>query len=68
MQLLAMDEQPVINGKPVEVWQVSEAQGQSIKPDVQAKLKELYPEDEATGFSEGELRGAFVVTHQPSSE
>lgn len=89
MQLLAMKGQPVINGKPVEVWQVSEAVGQpdfrymsaiptqklclnchgkSIKPEVQAKLKELYPEDKATGFSEGDLRGAFVVTYQPSSD
>jgi len=89
MQLLAMKKQPVIDGKPVEVWQVSEAHGQpefqymsaiptqklclnchgkSIKPEVQAKLKELYPEDKATGFSEGDLRGAFVVTYQPSSD
>lgn len=85
IQLLAMDKQPVKNGKPVEVWQVSEASGQpafqymsaiptqklclgchgkSIAPEVKAKLTELYPEDKATGFSEGELRGAFVVTRQ----
>ncbi|PPI81592.1 DUF3365 domain-containing protein [Marinobacter flavimaris] len=83
IQLLAMDRQPVKNGKPVEVWQVSEASGQpafqymsaiptqklclgchgkSIAPEVKAKLAELYPEDKATGFSEGDLRGAFVVT------
>lgn len=85
IQLLAMDQQPVKNGKPVEIWQVSEASGQppfqymraipteklclgchgkSIDPEVKAKLAELYPEDKATGFSEGELRGAFVVTRQ----
>lgn len=89
MQLLAMDNQPVVNGKPVETWQVSDAAGQpefrymsaiptqklclschgkSIKPEVQAKLDELYPQDQATGFSEGELRGAFVLTYQPSGE
>ncbi len=83
LQLLAMDRQPVKNGKPVEVWQVSEASGQppfrymsaiptqklclgchgkSIDPQVKAKLTELYPEDKATGYSEGDLRGAFVVT------
>lgn len=83
IQLLAMDTQPVKNGKPVEVWQVSEASGQpafqymsaiptqelclgchgkSIDPAVEARLAELYPEDKATGFSEGDLRGAFVVT------
>ena len=85
MQLHAMDKQPVKNGKPVEVWQVSEASGQpafrymsgiptqklclgchgkSIDRAVKNKLSELYPEDEATGFSEGDLRGAFVVTRQ----
>ena len=85
IQLLAMDKQPMKNGKPVEVWQVSEASGQpgfqymsaiptqklclgchgkSIDPEVKAKLEELYPEDKATGFSEGDLRGAFVVTRQ----
>ncbi|TYC59041.1 DUF3365 domain-containing protein [Marinobacter sp. BW6] len=85
IQLLAMDQQPVRNGDPVEIWQVSEASGQpsfqylraiptqklclgchgkSIAPEVKAKLAELYPEDKATGFSEGDLRGAFVVTRQ----
>lgn len=38
--------------------------GKSITPEVQAKLAELYPGDKATGFSEGDLRGAFVVTRQ----
>ncbi len=36
--------------------------GTSIHPDVKAKLKELYPEDKATGFQFGELRGAFSIT------
>jgi hypothetical protein len=78
-----MEKQPVRNGKPVEVWHVSEASGQppfrymsaiptqkiclgchgkSIDPQVKAKLEALYPEDRATGFSEGDLRGAFVIT------
>ncbi|PPK51631.1 Tll0287-like domain-containing protein [Marinobacter persicus] len=89
MQLQAMDKQPVVNGKPVEVWQVSDAVGQpefqymsaiptqklclnchgsDIKPDVQAKINELYPQDQATGFSEGDLRGAFVVTYRPAED
>jgi len=89
LQLLAMDKQPVKNGKPVEIWQVSEASGQpkfqymsaiptqklclgchgkNIDPGVQAKLAELYPNDQATGFSEGDLRGAFVVTYQPATK
>ncbi len=36
--------------------------GEAIAPPVAARINELYPEDRATGFSEGELRGAFVVT------
>lgn len=34
---------------------------EQIAPDVQEKLTELYPDDHATGFSEGELRGWFWV-------
>mgnify|MGYP001814911374 FL=1 len=36
--------------------------GEAIAPPVAAKIDELYPADKATGFREGELRGAFVVT------
>lgn len=35
--------------------------GESLKEDVKAALEKLYPEDQATGFKEGELRGAFTV-------
>ncbi len=35
--------------------------GSDISPAVTAKLTELYPADKATGFKEGDLRGAFVV-------
>lgn len=35
--------------------------GSILSPDVTAKLTELYPQDKATGFREGDLRGAFVV-------
>lgn len=35
--------------------------GEEIKPEITAKLKEVYPNDKATGFKEGDLRGAFVV-------
>jgi len=34
----------------------------SIPPTVKTELDRLYPQDEATGFSMGDLRGAFVVT------
>jgi hypothetical protein len=36
--------------------------GEVLAPPVAAKLAELYPDDKATGFREGDLRGAFVVT------
>ncbi len=36
--------------------------GETITPDVEAKLAELYPDDKARGFKLGDLRGAFVIT------
>jgi Protein of unknown function (DUF3365) len=33
----------------------------SLHPNVKDKLAKLYPQDQATGFSEGELRGWFWV-------
>lgn len=41
--------------------------GQELAPEVAQKLQELYPEDQATGYSPGDLRGAFVVTKPASS-
>jgi len=35
--------------------------GENLKPEVDAKLKELYPADQARGFKEGDLRGAFTL-------
>ena len=35
--------------------------GENIPPEVDAKLKELYPNDRARGFGEGDLRGAFTL-------
>jgi len=35
--------------------------GDHIPPEVSAKLQELYPNDQARGFKEGELRGAFTI-------
>ena len=34
---------------------------EQISPEVQAQLDRLYPEDQATGFNEGDLRGWFWV-------
>lgn len=35
--------------------------GSALTPDVSAKIKELYPSDQATGFAAGDMRGAFTV-------
>ena len=35
--------------------------GTDVKPEVKAKIDEFYPEDRATGYAEGDIRGAFVV-------
>ena len=36
--------------------------GSNLAPEVSQALAELYPKDLATGFSEGDIRGAFVAT------
>jgi hypothetical protein len=33
-----------------------------LSPEVRAALAEQYPDDQATGFEVGDLRGAFIVT------
>jgi len=38
--------------------------GTGIAPDVAEKLAELYPQDKAVGYSEGDIRGAFLVTRR----
>ncbi len=42
--------------------------GNAIDPKLHDKIKLLYPEDTATGFSLGDLRGAFVVRYQGVAE
>jgi len=32
-----------------------------LAPDLKAKLAELYPNDQATGYAAGDLRGVFWV-------
>lgn len=36
--------------------------GENITPPVKAKLQELYPDDMATGYKLGDVRGAFTIT------
>jgi hypothetical protein len=40
----------------------TQCHGRTIAPGVQAKLSDLYPQDHATGFLPGELRGAVSIT------
>lgn len=35
--------------------------GSDLAPEVAAKLSQLYPQDMATGFAAGDLRGAFTI-------
>ncbi len=35
--------------------------GAKLEPKLAARIKALYPEDQATGFSLGQLRGAFTI-------
>ena len=37
--------------------------GQELQPDVEAKLAQLYPDDQATGFAAGDFRGVFWVEY-----
>ena len=39
--------------------------GGTLAPEVTAKLKQLYPQDVATGYKIGDLRGAFTITESP---
>ena len=36
--------------------------GSNLDPALKAEIERLYPDDQATGFKAGELRGAFTVT------
>jgi hypothetical protein len=35
--------------------------GDNVKPEVEAKLTEFYPDDKARGYSIGDIRGAFSI-------
>jgi hypothetical protein len=36
--------------------------GSDIDPYVDARIRELYPDDQARGFKPGDIRGAFTIT------
>ena len=35
--------------------------GDKLKPEVQAQIRQLYPQDQAVGYKTGDLRGAFSL-------
>ncbi|MCW8909429.1 MAG: DUF3365 domain-containing protein [Gammaproteobacteria bacterium] len=35
--------------------------GNNVAPELTAKIKEIYPDDQATGFELGDIRGAFTI-------
>ena len=41
--------------------------GTELSPEVTAALAERYPQDQATGFKKGDIRGAFTIT-QPVTQ
>ena len=45
----------------VDVCLKCHGDAESLAPEVSDRLAELYPDDRATGFAMGDLRGAFVV-------
>lgn len=38
--------------------------GEQLAEPLAKKIAELYPQDSATGFKQGDIRGAFTVTHK----
>lgn len=42
--------------------------GSNLSDDVREQLAQLYPDDQATGFESGELRGVFWLTWTPAAE
>ncbi len=35
--------------------------GDNVKPEIEARLADIYPDDKARGYSTGEIRGAFSI-------
>lgn len=55
--------EPIVVQKPCLM-----CHGPSVAPALAARIEQHYPEDEATGFEEGDFRGLFWVTMPLSTE
>lgn len=47
---------------PMKEQPCAACHGTDVAPDVQARIRELYPDDRATGFRSGVLRGAIAIS------
>lgn len=67
-QVMALDGGEVAYVEPIMTAPMCGAcHGSDLSSDVQAALAEHYPDDEATGFAAGELRGIFWLTAPSAS-
>lgn len=62
------DRQVYLRAIPMQEQPCAACHGNNIAPEVRAAIDQLYPEDLATGFEAGELRGAFLVETSGSAE
>lgn len=61
-QLVGLDEGRNGYAEPIVVQPLClTCHGETLHPDVAGRIAALYPEDEATGFAEGDFRGVFWV-------
>lgn len=47
---------------PMKEQPCAACHGTNVSPEVQARIRALYPDDQATGFKPGELRGAIAIS------
>ncbi len=46
---------------PMAAQPCAACHGQAVAPELMRSIRNLYPEDQATGFRPGDLRGAFTI-------
>lgn len=67
LPLAGMHQADVVGGEQRLMTAIAMAQpclachGRAIEPELAALIDQRYPDDQARGFGEGELRGAFTL-------
>jgi hypothetical protein len=51
-----------VRAVPMQAQPCGACHGSNIAPDVAARLQKRYPQDRATGFAPGDLRGAIAIS------